>query len=95
MLYIEDTGAGQATLIWSIAALVARTGGTFADLRAELRSTLDREPELDETWEACRIAHDEVPDSGHADVTVGAWMMLCRLAGRLSEGTDLDLRDSA
>jgi hypothetical protein len=93
MLYIQDTGTGRASLIWSVAALVARTGGSFSDLQEELRSVLGGDPETDETLEACAIAHDEVTLSGNDDATVGAWMMLCRLAGRLQHGGLIDLSD--
>ena len=85
MVHISDTGARPASLIWSVATLVARTGGSFVDLRVELRTALGREPELAEAWEACRIANDEVASAADDDVAVGTWMMLCRLAGRLQE----------
>ena len=85
MLYIADSGTGRAGVIWSVATLVAEAGRPFGDLLAELRAALGREPELDETLSACRIARSEVTASGRDDVAVGAWMMLCRLAGRIQE----------
>ena len=91
MLFIEDTGTGRASLIWSVAALVARTGGSFADLRLQLPAALGREPGLEETLEACGIGRREVATAGSDDAAVGAWMMLSRLAGRLQEGVDIDL----
>ena len=85
MVHITDTGTRPASLIWSVAALVARSGGSFVDLRVELRTALGREPELSEAWEACRIARDEMASAAIDDTSMGAWMMLCRLAGRLQE----------
>jgi hypothetical protein len=85
MLHIADSGTGRAGVIWSIAALVAEAGRPFGDLLAELQAALGREPELDETMHACRIARAEVTASHRDDVAVGAWMMLCRLAGRIQE----------
>ena len=85
MVHITDTGTSPASLIWSVAALVARSGGSFVDLRVELRTALGREPELSEAWEACRIARDEMAAAATDDTSMGAWMMLCRLAGRLQE----------
>ena len=66
MVHITDTGTQPASLIWSVAALVARSGGSFVDLRVELRTALGREPELSEAWQACRIARDEVAAAAFA-----------------------------
>jgi len=72
MLHITDTGRSRASLIWSVAAMVTRTRGSFADLRAELRETLGRDPELTETQQACRLAREDVTASGREDDSVGA-----------------------
>ena len=87
MLQQDDTGIDWAAQVWSVASMVARTGGTFPLLRVELVTVLGREPTLAETLGACAIGQSVMssPSMEADDAALGAWMMLSRLAGRLSE----------